>query len=224
MKNFFSKHSYDFIRMLLVQIVIGGFFGFALALAVTGIGTQNSESGATGSTTEILLLVTSICAIIFYLFLIYVHIWEIGGKDQMSHQVRGTKPNIYKGLLIALCANVPNFVLAGLITLGYAFPNNEVCTSIGFVSDLITKFAHGMYLGIIQHQFAGGFALMNQWWVFFLLPIPALLTSFAAYNIGRKGWHLTGILAPVVPESDRPTREERKAARRAKREEKKNKS
>ena len=96
MKNFFSKHSYDFVRMLLVQSVIGGFFGFALAIAVTGIGTQSSGSESVSQTTEILLLVTSVLAIIFYLFLIYVHIWEIGGKDQMSHQVRGTKPNIYK--------------------------------------------------------------------------------------------------------------------------------
>lgn len=215
MKNFFSKHSYDFVRMLLVQSVIGGFFGFALAIAVTGIGTQSSGSESVSRTTEILLLVTSVLAIIFYLFLIYVHIWEIGGKDQMSHQVRGTKPNIYKGLLIALCANVPNFLLAALIALGRLFESNEICASIGFVADLVTKFIHGMYLGIIQHDF-GGFALMNQWWVYFLLPIPALLTSFAAYNIGRKGWHLTGILAPVVPESDRPTKEERRAARKAK--------
>ena len=223
MKNFLSKHSYDFVRMLLVQSAIGGFFGFALAIAVAGIGTQNSTTDTTGGTTEVLLLITSVCAIIFYLFLIYSHIWEIGGKDQMSHQVRGTKPNIYKGLLIALCANVPNFLLAGLIALGYAFSENELLGSIGFLADLVTKFIHGMYLGIIQHEFAGGFALMNHWWVYFLLPVPAMLTSFAAYNIGRQGWHLTGILAPVIPESDRPTKEERRAAKQKAREQKKQK-
>lgn len=220
MKNFFSKHSYDFVRMLLVQSMIGGFFGFALAIAITGIGAQSSETGELSGTSEILLLVTSVCAIIFYLFLIYVQIWEIGGKDEMSHRVHGTKPNIYKGFLIALCANVPNFLLAGLIALGYAFPGVEWIANVSFVSDLVTKFVHGMYLGIIQHEFVQGFALMNQWWTFFLLPLPALVTSFAAYNLGRKGFHLTGILAPVVPESDRPTKEERKAARKAKREQK----
>ena len=216
MKNFLSKHSYDFVRMLLVQSMIGGFFGFALAIAIGGISAQNSESGAPSASSDMLLLITCALSILFYLFLIYIQIWEIGGKDEMSHRVRGTKPNIYKGLLIALCANVPNFLLAGLITLGYAFPNNEVCTSIGFVGDLITKFIHGMYLGLIQYEFAGGFRLMDQWWTFFLLPIPALVTCFAAYNIGRKGWHLTGILAPVVPESDRPTKEERRKARQEK--------
>ena len=223
MKNFFSKHSYDFVRMLLVQIMIGGFFGFALALAVTGIDMQNSETGALGDTTEILLLVTSIGAIIFYLFLLYIQIWEIGGKDEMSHHVRGTKPNIFKGLLIALCANVPNFLLAGIMLLCKAFEGNNVFDVIAFFCNLITRFTHGMYLGIIMQELPGGFVLMNQWWIFFLLPIPALLTSFAAYNIGRKGWHLTGILAPVVPESDRPTKEERRAARQAKREQRKNK-
>lgn len=217
MKNFLSKHSYDFVRMLLVQSMIGGFFGFALAIAIGGISAQNSESGTASASADTLLLITCALSIVFYLFLIYIQIWEIGGKDEMSHRVRGTKPNIYKGLLIALCANVPNLLLAGLITLGYAFPNNEVCTSIGFVGDLVTKFIHGMYLGLIQYEFAGGFRLMDQWWTFFLLPIPALLTSFAAYNIGRKGWHLTGILAPVVPESDRPTREERRRARQERR-------
>lgn len=216
MKNFLSKHSYDFVRMLLVQSMIGGFFGFALAIAIGGISAQNSESGTASASADTLLLITCALSIVFYLFLIYIQIWEIGGKDEMSHRVRGTKPNIYKGLLIALCANVPNFLLAGLITLGYAFPNNEVCTSIGFVGDLITKFIHGMYLGLIQYEFAGGFRLMDQWWTFFLLPIPALVTCFAAYNIGRKGWHLTGILAPVVPESDRPTKEERRKARQEK--------
>ena len=221
MKNFLSKHSYDFVRMLLVQSAIGGFFGFALAIAVAGIGTQNTETGTAGATSETLLLVTSVCAIIFYLFLIYIHIWEIGGKDQMSHNVRGTKPNIYKGLLLSLCANVPNFLLAGLITLGYAFSENELFGTVGFLADLVTKFIHGMYLGIIQHEFAGGFALMNQWWVYFLLPIPAMLTSFVAYNIGRHGWHLTGILAPVIPASDRPSKEELRAAKQKAREQKK---
>ncbi len=221
MKNFISKHSYDFVRMLLVQSAIGGFFGFALAIAVAGIGTQNSDTGSVSTTSETLLLITSVCAILFYLFLIYIHIWEIGGKDQMSHNVRGTKPNIYKGLLIALCANVPNFLLAGLIALGYAFSENELFGTVGFLADLITKFIHGMYLGIIQHEFAGGIALMNYWWVYFLLPIPAMLTSFAAYNIGRQGWHLTGILAPVIPASDRPTKEERRAAKKKAREQKK---
>ncbi len=154
MKNFLSKHSYDFVRMFLVQSVIGGFFGFALAIAIGGISAQNSESGATSASAETLLLITCALSVLFYLFLIYIQIWEIGAKDQMSHNVRGTEPNIYKGLLIALCANVPNLVLAGLITIGYAFPNSEVCTSIGFVGDLITKFIHGMYLGLIQHEFA----------------------------------------------------------------------
>ena len=216
MKNFLSKHSYDFVRMFLVQSVIGGFFGFALAIAIGGISAQNSEGGATSASSEVLLLITCALSVLFYLFLIYIQIWEIGGKDEMSHRVRGTKPNIYKGLLIALCANVPNLILAGLITLGYAFPQSELCSSIGFVADLITKFIHGMYLGLIQHEFAGGFRLMDQWWTFFLLPIPALATCFAAYNIGRQGWHLTGILAPVVPESDRPTKEERRKARQEK--------
>ena len=80
-----------------------------------------------------------------------------------------------------------------------------------------------MFIRPRKQMFAGGFALMNQWWVYFLLPIPALLTSFAAYNIGRKGWHLTGILAPVIPASDRPTREERRQAKRKAKEQNKQK-
>ena len=103
MKIFFKEHSYDMLKMFLNQFATA-IFGFSLAVAA---GKAENDS---------LRNVTSVAAILFYLFLLYTMTWEIGFGDRVS-VLHGTRRNMpYKGALISLCANGINILFAVFIT------------------------------------------------------------------------------------------------------------
>ena len=188
MKNFLSKHSYDFVRILLVQSMIGGFFGFALAIAVTGIVTQNSETGSAGATSETLLLITSVCAIIFYLFLIYVQIWEIGGKDRILEDGGRRQKTPLRGLIVSLIAYIPMILMAILLLVTY--PYGETMESAGnlyMVINMLTRFLHAMYLGL-----APLYSPENPIvWLLVCLPMP-VVAQFG-YMLGNRNFRILGL-------------------------------
>ena len=71
MKEFFKSRSYDMVKMFLNQFGTG-IFGVALSIAVT-MAQQ-----------DVLRNVTSVFAILFYLFLLYTMTWDIGFKNKIS--------------------------------------------------------------------------------------------------------------------------------------------
>ena len=81
MKGFLQKHSYSMVKMFLNQFATA-IFGFVLALAV-------SYANNTG-----LRNVTSICAVVFYLFLLYTITWDIGFADRVSVMSGKQKRNV----------------------------------------------------------------------------------------------------------------------------------
>ena len=150
---------------------------------------------------DTLTLVVSIFAILFYLFLIYNMTWEIGYRDRGSVTV-GKKPRrIYTGALISVCANIPNFIFAFFIMLGVV-TQTLTFGNIGAICKTMAVILEGMYTGLMMNPLSGQ-ALNLYWWVFFLLPIPAILTSFVAYWMGLKDLRLTKLSDPLIPESDR---------------------
>ncbi len=193
MKAFFERYSYDSVRMLLNQFAIS-IFGFALAL--TSLKAENNT----------LLLVTGICSIIFYLALNYGVAWRAGSKDKITID-RGRRTfRPATGLWISLLANSLNFLLAIIVMIG-ALAGLEGMAGIG---RFIGLFIQGMYQGVLVCIQIGGESVNNFWWVFFLIPLPALLISFLGYIAGVKDFHITKLGIPDLPESDRPTKAERR--------------
>jgi hypothetical protein len=200
MKNFFTRYSYDSVRMLLDQIVIS-IFGFSLALAAT---QMNNDT---------FLLGVSIGAIIFYLVLLYGAAFQIGSKDKTSVELGRQPFRPFTGTLVSLLANSLNLILAVIITV-FAFISEDGTS--GGVPRAIALLLQGMYQGVLAVIQVGGTAesplyLNSCWWVYFLLPIPALLISTGGYIAGVKGWRLTGFSPADLPASDRPTRKEYRA-------------
>ena len=102
MKNLFRDHSYDMVKMFLNQFATA-IFGFSLVLA-----TEKAQN-------TVLRNITSVAAILFYLFLLYTMTWELGFRDRVG-VLHGTKPNRpWKGALISLFANSINFLLADAV-------------------------------------------------------------------------------------------------------------
>ncbi len=172
MKSFFKDHSYDMVRMMLNQIAIS-IFGFSLFLATSL--AQN----------EALKIATTVFSILFYLFLIYTTAWDIGYRDHTSVKL-GKKPQRpLKGVLISLCANSINLLLALLIALGSIPVLPEFFRQAGGLAQSITVLIEGMYSGLFPLQVAG-IALKDLWFLYFLLPVPALLVSGISYYLGLK--------------------------------------
>ena len=172
MLMFLKKRSYDIVKMFLSQFAIS-IFGMALALA-------------TGTNQATLRNVTSIFSIVFYLFLIYVMVWELGAKD--SHKIEKGEPGQSRatGFFLALAASVINVLLAILIMLGCLIP---AFGNVGAVAKVIALLVEGMYAGLLAIT-VDGVALNTVWYMYFLLPIPLIITSTIAYFAGSKDFKL----------------------------------
>ncbi len=184
MKKFFNRYSYNIFKMFLFQFAIS-IFGFALAMTTTAAGG------------DVLTSVVSVFSIIFYLFLIYTMTWEIGAKDKISVEAGKLPYNPYTGLLMSLIANIPNFILALIQTFANVFDGGD---TVNFVVRVIAMFFEGMYWGLMLVIKVGDTPLNALWWPYFIITVPALLTSWIAYYFGYKNLGFSAkIYAPSKP-------------------------
>ncbi len=194
MKLFFKERSYDMVKMFLNQFATA-VFGFVLALAAGK--AQN----------PILRNITSIFAILFYLFLLYTMTWEIGFRDKTPIEKGRKKYNPLTGLLISLFANIPNFVFAIFIMLASVIDNPlifeaKVLSSIGAFCASAALLLEGMYTGLLANTIHG-VPLNSCWWMYFVIIVPSILVCFVSYILGTKDKKITRIFKYQYPESDR---------------------
>ena len=178
---FLKDRSYEIVKLFINQIAIS-VFGTAMAFATAGEGRTA------------LLVGTSIFSVLFYLFIIYVMMWEIGAKD--SHKIEKKLPghSPLTGLYMGLISSIPNFVVAGLITLGLK-TTVPLFTKIHIFVDVISGFTmKGMYTGLLAIPLneANTLQINDLWFVYFLIPLPLILTTFLAYFLGSKNFKLFG--------------------------------
>lgn len=182
MRGFFHDYSYNIVKMFVNQFAIS-IFGFSLTIATT-----SAHAGSAGF--DVLTFIVSIFAIIFYLFLIYTLSWEIGSKDKISVDIGKKAYRPHLGLLLSLAANIPNLVLAGM----YLIATIAKSSNMTFIFRLIATLIQGMYFGIITSvslPLGGEYVQLNSLWpTFFLMVLPAMLTSWLAYFLGMKNFRV----------------------------------
>ncbi len=178
MTAFFKKYSYIMVKLFLNQFAIA-LFGIALAFACGRAGNNS------------LLLATSIGSVIFYLFLEYAVMWEVGAKDGISAVARKQSRGLWRGFVISVCANALNLLLA-LLILPSAFVGRNGVSAVAQFAGIMLQ---GMYQGILV-QPLGGLQLHQYAWVFFAITVPAIVVSGVAYILGSYNLHATNILIP----------------------------
>ena len=194
-----KKYSYSSVKLFVSQMALS-LFGLVLAIACAKIG-------------KTMQVVASVGAVVFYLFLIYTSIWEIGSKDKFGIEYGKFESNPLIGLYIGLLANSLNLLLAFLITLGLSFGDGGVLSTIGALCGSIAVFIEGMYSGILSIH-VGGAPLNSYWYPYFLITIPAIATSALAYYMGIKGIHIARFMVPENPEEAEIRKEKKKARNR----------
>lgn len=181
-KEFFKKYSYVIIKLFVNQIAIA-LFGLGMAFA-----SGYAESSG-------LKIATGIGAVVFYLFLLYVHMWEVGAKDGISAEARGTSRGLWRGFAIGALANSINLLLALFILPGAFAPVGSAVKGMSAVFSIIALLLEGMYVGLLSLPL-GGAALNTYAWPYFAITLPAILVSGLAYIIGNYNLHATNILIP----------------------------
>ena len=192
MKAFFHKYGYSIVKMFLYQFAIS-MFGSTLALATTS------------SKNDTLTIIVSICAVLFYLFLLYVMVWEIGAQDKISVDVGKKEYKPMTGFALGAIASIPNFIIAILFAIGYPSMASgaEWGSNICAVMKLLLFIFEGMYLGLLTaiEMTVNGISqqLNNLWWPYFLITLPAIITAGMAYFLGHKNIHFTSIMLYQEP-------------------------
>lgn len=197
-KSFFGRYSYSIVKLFLNQVAIG-LFGAVITLALSKVGGDDEALSDT------IMIVAGACATLFYLSLLYVTTWTVGAKDRISQDVGKLKPMPLRGVLLSLIANVPNIIIATVYTVGeLAFPDGT--TMPRMVARLATLFIEGMYYGILAGAPVGSVPearLLNYWWMYFVIIIPAIVVTGVAYYAGTRNFHVTKLMEHQYPESDR---------------------
>ncbi len=182
MKEFFKKYSYGMVMLFVNQIAIA-LFGLGLSVA---LGKAENRS---------LQVAASIFSVVFFLFLLYARMWEIGAKDGISAASRKTSRGLWRGFVIGLCGNAVNILLALLMLPGLFAANGTALAGLGNVVKVISLMLQGMYIGILATPL-DGLALNAYVWPYFVIIVPSILVSGLAYIIGSYNLHATNILIP----------------------------
>ena len=182
MKEFFQKHSYNMIMVFVNQI----------AIALFGIGLSVALGRAENRTLQV---VASVFAVLFYLFLIYARMWEVGAKDGISAEARKTGRGLWRGFVIGLCGNAVNILLALLMLPGMFAESGTALAGMCGAMQVISLFLQGMYIGILATPL-NGLALNAYVWPYFVIILPSVLVAGVAYIIGSYNLHATNILIP----------------------------
>jgi len=184
----FKENSYDIVRLYVNQL---GIMIFSMLL-YTAVGSF--ENQALSSFLSILVSIFSVC---FYLVLVYYVVWEIGAKDKIRIDGGRADPCKYKGLVMSLFANIPNFVLGvfSLIFLViFLVSGNEVINSVFFIFNLIMRFHASMYMGVITEIVPSGLSggsvdyieFLIETILFIVFPLISVGITHLAYYLGTK--------------------------------------
>jgi hypothetical protein len=184
-----KRHSYDIFKLYLNQIGIT-VFSFIL---ITALGSISSSVA--------MQVGISVFTTLFFSVLIYTVAWDLGAKDRLSTDAGREKPFIFKGAVLSVLANVPNFVFAGLGAIFFlvSMGGHPAFYSAGVVFLTIAKFTMTIYLGIVETAvtFSTHWGTMDGVVTslgYFIVPAIAIFVTQLGYYLGFKEKKLFGKL------------------------------
>ncbi len=189
MIKFIRENSYLIVKLMLNQFGMT-VFGLILALATNA--------------NETLLLITGLFAFFMYMFLLYTVVWEEGSKHKIRVDGGREKYKPLNGLWLGICANIPNFIVAVLLNIGYIFGKADGLFQMEWAGNLfavmsaVARLINGMYLGLVQL-----YSPYNPI-AFLLIIIPGVAMCTFGYYTGTKHFGLKGLF--VLEKSDKDSK------------------
>ncbi len=198
--KFLKENSYDIVKLFINQIGIA-IFSMALYSAVS-IALPGDDG--LSSTIEICI---SIFATLFYMLLVYTAMWEIGAKDRIRMDGGKMVRKPFKGLLMGIVANAPNFLLCGFAMLAmglYLLNGVEWLKGVFAVLNLLFGFIESMYLGVVINIFpiagdATAYASDTIYFyrtiAYFLMPVIAISITSLGYFLGVRNLRILSVFS-----------------------------
>ena len=186
--GFWKKHSYQIVRLFVIQIGIA-IFGLVLSFAVSAAFREKDD--------RVPLLMVSIFSVLFYLFILYSVAWEIGGKDRIRLDAVHAPIRGGLGFLLSLLAELPNLVLSLLMVIGgvvclLGAPDvGKPIFAVGYLPS--NYFLSSMYFGIFKTLLAVSGLVQDVSSSYYLVVallflasvLPAILVTGFGYWMGH---------------------------------------
>ncbi len=189
MKNFWKDNSKTIKKLWLYQFA-AAFMGIILSFVSANL-------------SEVFTLLFSAVAIVFYLSLIYMVMWEAGATEKIRIDGGRADYKPLRGLLISSFANIPNFLLAVLILVGFLFGSKngpfamEWGGNLYFVARYAAILWESMYNGIVTLYSP------NNPIIFVLMILPALFVCTLGYFLGLRNVKILGGKGGKVEKEDK---------------------
>lgn len=106
MLKFLKENSYNIVRLFLSQIALA-VFGLVMTIFTQGMN-------------DTIYLTVGVFCIVFYVYLIYIIVHDLGSKDKPAVDAGRAKPDYLKGLWLGLCANIVN-IICGIMVFAFSF-------------------------------------------------------------------------------------------------------
>ncbi len=194
--KFVKENIHDIVRLMLNQVALA-VFGLVLVSAA------RMANGAVG----VLALVASIVAILFYMYILYATMQEIGSKHRVRVDGNRMKRDNFWGLKVMTLAQIPTIIVLLLLFIGYIFMiplgSAEWCrvfgTNLYALSQIVVAFLQSMYDGLISFflfkvglfsETRGflesniGYGSLVYFFCFLLSLVPGLLVCWGSYVMG----------------------------------------
>ncbi len=205
--KFIKENIHDIIRLMLNQVALA-VFGLVLVSAA------RMANGVVGG----LALGASILSILFYMYILYATMQEIGSKHRVRVDGGRMERDTFWGLKIMTLAQIPTFVVLFLMLLGYLcmipFGFETFGTNLYAISQIVIAFIQSMYDGLIgfllYHMgvFSSSRTFVSMttgpliyFFAFLLSVIPGLLVCWGSYVMGLHDMKLMNLIVRNTPKS-----------------------
>lgn len=169
--DLYKKQGYQVVRLGLYQ------FGMTLFGLVVSMATRDPENPRSP-----LFLCAGVFSALFYLYLVYSLVYELGQKDGIKIEAGKKEYKPLTGFWLALAANGLNILLGILSFIGkiiYDINGAMWAGQLYGVANAIAKFIQGMYVALMT-------LLMDVSFANLLTPIPGLIVCTVGYILGVK--------------------------------------
>ncbi len=181
--KFIKENIHDILRLLLNQIALG-VFGWVIFAA-----TCKANDDKIG----LLAFFASIFSIIFYMYILYATMQEIGSKHRIRVDGGRMKRNTAWGLIVMAISLIPTaavLLIRFVAILLQLIPNEITVTSSKFVfvlTEYFLNFALSCYNGVIGFITGSSASIPNMLFVtlgYTLSLLPGLLVCWGSYVMG----------------------------------------
>ncbi len=187
-KKFFGENGYLIVKLLVVHVVIS-MFGLMTWLPLNKVGESVLHTVLAGA--------FGIISVVFYFYMIYYKVWEIGSKDNIRVVGGRAKATPAKGFIIGLITAIPDFIICALYVVFWFLKGYEWAVAPCAIFSFIATLWEGMFMGVKEVFFQKGPYL------FMFIPFFTVMSCGICYILGTKDIYL-------APAADTPEDEEKR--------------